>query len=429
MKALVTTIAGCQNPVMKRPHPAGMLLNAVRRGLLGLCLCGALALTPAPAAAAGLSRAQAYARAAALEALGRKMFADPALSGSGQMACTSCHDPAHAFGPANDLSVQRGGKDMRTLGFRAAPSLRYLQAVPQFTEHYYESEDEGDASIDNGPTGGLTWDGRADRGRDQARFPLLSPFEMANDSEAAVAARLRQAGYAGEIKTIFGDAVFEDDGKTFAAALEALEVYEQSAKDFYPYSSKYDAFLAGRAQLTPQELRGLALFDDPAKGNCGNCHRSQRGNDGTPPQFTDYGLIAIGVPRNRDTPANADPKFFDLGLCGPLRTDLSGRAEYCGLFRTPSLRNVALRKAFFHNGAIHSLRQAIEFYVERDTKPEKWYPRGEKFDDLPAQYRDNINQEAPFGGKPGGPPVLTAAEIDDIVAFLNTLTDGYTPAP
>src|SRR5665647_3125417 len=165
-----------------------MLLDAVRRGLLGLCLCGALALTPASPAEAGLSRAQAYARAAALEALGRKMFADPALSGSGRMACTSCHDPARAFGPANDLSVQRGGKDMRTLGFRAAPSLRYPQAVPQFTEHYYESEDEGDASIDNGPTGGLTWDGRADRGRDQARFPLLSPFEMANDSEAAVAA-------------------------------------------------------------------------------------------------------------------------------------------------------------------------------------------------------------------------------------------------
>lgn len=429
MKALVTTIAGCQNPVMERSHPAAMFLGAVRRGLLGLCLCGAFALTPARAAEAGLSRAQAYARAAALVALGRKMFADPALSGSGQIACTSCHDPAYAFGPANDLSVQRGGKDMRTFGFRAAPSLRYLQAVPQFTEHYYESEDEGDASVDNGPTGGLTWDGRADRGRDQARFPLLAPFEMANDSEAAVAARLRQAPYAGDFRTIFGDVVFEDDGKTFAAALEALEVYEQSAKDFYPYSSKYDAFLAGRAQLTPQELRGLKLFDDPAKGNCGNCHRSQRGNDGTAPQFTDYGLIAIGVPRNRDTPANADPKFFDLGRCGPLRTDLSGRAEYCGLFRTPSLRNVALRKAFFHNGAIHGLRQAIEFYVERDTKPEKWYPRGDKFNDLPAQYRDNINKEAPFGGKPGGRPVLTAADIDDIVAFLNTLTDGYTPAP
>ena len=253
---------------------------------------------------------------------------------------------------------------------------------------------------------------------------------MANDNEAAVAARLRQAAYAGDIKAIFGDAVIEDDNKTFAAALEALEVYQQNHKDFYPYSSKYDAYLAGRTQLTPQELRGLAVFDDPAKGHCGNCHRSQRGNDGTPPQFSDFGLIAIGVPRNRDIPANADAKFFDLGLCGPLRTDLSGRSEYCGLFRTPSLRNVALRKTFFHNGAVHTLRQAIEFYVERDTAPEKWYPRDQsghvvKYDDLPVQYQKNINLEPPFSGESGDKPVLSAAEIDDMIAFLNTLTDGY----
>jgi cytochrome c peroxidase len=409
-----------------------MNCDRLRFGLLWLCVI-AIVLSGAAAAQAGepgLTRAQVYGRAAALESLGRKMFADPLLSGSGQVACASCHSPDHAFGPPNDLAVQLGGKDRRQLGFRAAPSLRYLQAVPQFTEHYYESEDEADGSVDNGPTGGLTWDGRADRRRDQARIPLLSPFEMANDNEAAVAARLRQAAYAGDIKAIFGDAVIEDDNKTFAAALEALEVYQQNHKDFYPYSSKYDAYLAGRAQLTPQELRGLAVFDDPAKGHCGNCHRSRRGNDGTPPQFSDFGLIAIGVPRNRDIPANADAKFFDLGVCGPLRTDLAGRSEYCGLFRTPSLRNVALRRTFFHNGAVHTLRQAIEFYVERDTAPEKWYPRDQsghvvKYDDLPVQYQRNINLEPPFGGEPGDKPVLSAAEIDDMIAFLNTLTDGY----
>ncbi len=148
-------------------------------------------------------------------------------------------------------------------GLRAVPSLTYLQVVPQFTEHYYESDDEGDASVDNGPTGGLTWDGRADRGRDQARIPLLSPFEMANDDEAAVAAKIRQASYAGEFVKIFGDDLFKDDGKTYAAAIEALEVFEQSERDFYPYSSKYDAYLAGRAKLTAQEARGLALFNDP----------------------------------------------------------------------------------------------------------------------------------------------------------------------
>ena len=331
-------------------------------------------------------------------------------------------------------AVQLGGKDMRQPGLRAVPSLKYLQAVPQFTEHYFESEDEGDESVDNGPTGGLTWDGRVDRRRDQARVPLLSPFEMANGSPADVVARVRQASYAGELREIFGNEIFDDTGKAFAAVSEALAVYQQDYGAFYPYSSKYDAYLAGRAQLTPQEARGLELFNDPAKGNCASCHISARGNDGTPPQFTDYGLIAIGVPRNRDIPANADPDFFDLGACGPLRTDLAGRSEYCGLFRTPSLRNVALRQVFYHNGGEHDLRKAVAFYVERDTAPEKWYPRDasgrvQKFDDLPARYRANINTEPPFGGKPGDKPALSAAEIDDIVAFLGTLTDGYVPPP
>jgi cytochrome c peroxidase len=381
----------------------------------------------------GLTRPQAYARAAALEALGRKLFFDPALSASGQMACAGCHDPAHGFSPANDRAVQLGGKDLRQPGQRAVPSLTYLQTVPPFTEHYHDSDDEGDDSIDNGPTGGLTWDGRMDRGRDQAAFPLTSPFEMANADAATAVARARKAGYGAALAAIFGADVFDDDRKGFAALTEALEVFEQSARDFYPYSSKYDAWLAGRAQLSPQEARGLKLFEDPQKGNCASCHISRRANDGTPPQFTDYGFIALGLPRNKAIPANADPAWHDLGLCGPLRTDFTGKADYCGLFRTPSLRNVALRKTFFHNGLVHTLREAVAFYVERDTQPEKWYPRAAdgrlaKFDDLPAQYVTNVNTDPPFGGKPGDTPALSPAEIDDIVTFLTTLTDGYRPA-
>jgi len=400
------------------------------RFLLTLVLCAMAEY--AFAEETGMTRAQAYARAAALQALGRKMFTDPSLSASGQMACATCHDPKFAFGPPNARDVQLGGKDMTQPGLRAVPSLTYLQAVPQFTEHYYESDDEGDASVDNGPTGGLTWDGRADRGREQARIPLLSPYEMANGDEAGVAAKIRRTSYVGEFAKIYGPEVLKDDGKTFAAAIEALEVFEQSEQEFYPYSSKYDAYLAGRAKLSEQEARGLALFNDEEKGNCASCHRSAVDNDGTPPQFTDYGLIAIGLPRNMNIPANADPNYFDLGACGPLRTDLANDPEYCGLFRTPSLRNVALRQTFYHNGVEHDLRKAVEFYVERDTKPEKWYPRNAdgtvaKFNDLPRSYWDNVNMEPPFGGKPGDLPRLSPSEIDDIVAFLATLTDGYRP--
>ena len=397
-------------------------------GFAALVIAGALAR-----GGEALTRPQAYARAAALEALGRKLFFDPALSASGQMSCASCHDPARGFSPANDRAVQSGGKDMAQAGLRAVPSLTYLQAAPSFTEHYYDSADEGDDSIDNGPSGGLTWDGRMDRGRDQAAFPLLSPFEMANENAAAVVMRARKAGYDAELAAIYGAAILEDDAKAYAALTHALEVFEQSAHDFYPYSSKYDAYLKGQTKLTAQEARGLKLFEAADKGNCASCHRSQPDFNGAPPQFTDYGFIALGLPRNKAIPANADPDWHDLGLCGPLRTDLAGRTDYCGLFRTPSLRNVALRKTFFHNGLVHSLREAVAFYVERDTQPEKWFPRGAdgriaKFDDLPARYLTNVNTDPPFGGKPGDRPALSPSEIDDIVAFLDTLTDGYAPA-
>src|SRR6202045_1688653 len=98
------------------------------RIVLGCC-CGF-----APAAGAGaraddtaLTRPQAYERAAQLEVLGRRLFAEPSLSASGRMACATCHDPPHAFGPPNAFAVQLGGKDGREPGLRAVPSLKYLQ--------------------------------------------------------------------------------------------------------------------------------------------------------------------------------------------------------------------------------------------------------------------------------------------------------------
>lgn len=366
----------------------------------------------------------------AMTALGKALFFDPALSASGKQSCASCHSPTHAYGPPNDLSVQLGGADMRKTGVRAAPSLRYIQNVPAFTEHFYEND--GNDSEDQGPTGGYTWDGRVSSTHDQARIPLLSAHEMANGTQAAVVAKLRNGRHAQVFRQVFGNDILDNEDTAFRAALMVLEVFQQTPSEFYPYDSKYDAFLRKQVKLSPQEMRGLQVFADPAKGNCASCHVSAIKQDGAFPAFTDFGHIAVGVPRNRTLAANADPKFFDLGLCGPDRTDLKDRADYCGRFRTPSLRNVALRKTFFHNGAIHSLEDAVRFYAQRDTQPQKWYPRKadgtvDKFDDLPAQYRTNVNMERPFGGKPGDKPVLSEADVRDIVAFLKTLTDGYRP--
>jgi cytochrome c peroxidase len=383
-------------------------------------------------AGAGQSRAEVFAHVKQMQSVGEKLFMDPSLSGSGKLACASCHSPQHAFGPPNGLSVQLGGSDMHRPGFRAVPSLRYLQKVPQFAEHYHDSDDEGDESVDAGPTGGLTWDGRVDRGVDQARIPLLSSFEMGS-SPAKVAAAVKASPYADEFKKTFGTNVFDNDDKVFKSVLESLEAFEQVPQKFFPYTSKFDAVLAGRAELTKAELHGLELFNDEKKGNCAACHISQRAKDGTPPQFSDFGLIAIGVPRNRNLPINKNASYHDLGACGPERTDLKGRDEFCGIFRTPSLRNVAIRKTFFHNGIYHSLEDVLRFYAMRDTNPEKFYPVGkkgvvQKYDDLPKKYWENINTEAPFDRKKGDQPVFDEAEIKDVIAFLETLTDGYDPA-
>jgi cytochrome c peroxidase len=369
--------------------------------------------------------------AAALTAIGRALFFDPELSASGALACASCHDPAHAFASPNARAVQRGGADRGQPGVRAVPSLMYEQTMPPFTEHFFDA-DEGDDSVDQGPAGGTLWDGRAQSAHEQARVPLLSEFEMANSSADDVVVKVERAPYAAELRRAFGADVFDDRGRAFKAVLLALETFEESPADFYPYSSKYDAFLRGTTSLSAAERRGLAAFNDPARGNCARCHPSAM-RAGAFPQFTDFGFAALGAPRNRAIPANADPRYYDLGLCGPLRTDFAGRGEYCGLFRTPTLRNVARKRVFLHNGAFHALEAVVRFYAERDTAPEKWYPRGAngaaaKFDDLPATYRRNVDHAPPFGGHPGEPPRLSVADVRDIVAFLKALSDGYRPA-
>jgi cytochrome c peroxidase len=246
---------------------------------------------------------------------------------------------------------------------------------------------------------------------------------MANAAPAEVVARLRGSAHAAQLRALFGDAVFDVGERAFDAALLALEVFQQSPRDFYPYTSRYDEMLRGRATLSAEEARGLALFNDPAKGNCAACHRSDVSADGAFPLFTDFGHIALGVPRHRGLPANGDPTAFDLGLCGPVRGDLRERAEYCGRFRTPTLRNVALRRSFFHNGVFHSLEDVLRFYARRDTHPGEFYPAA-KYDDLPARYHANVDTDPPFGGRPGEAPALDEDEIAAVIAFLRTLTDA-----
>lgn len=369
--------------------------------------------------AASLAAANAAGSALSAPAqLGQKIFSDMSLSASGQLACATCHDPAHGHAQANGLSVQLGGASGTIAGTRAAPSLRYLNLTPAF---FFAK---------NGtPTGGFDRDGRAATLAEQAQRPLLAAHEMANASKADLILRLARTAYAQEFRQAFGAGILEQPELAFERVAFALQQYQKEDPEFFPFDAKYDQFLAGKVALSGAELRGLALFNNPAKGNCAACHTSAPAADGSAPLFTDFSFDNLGVPRNLRIAANADPTYFDLGLCGLERSDLSSRAELCGAFKVPSLRNVATRKVFFHNGRYDNLRDVLGFYVRRDTHPEQWYPLAldgsiDQFDDLPAAYKKNVNRsEAPYNRQPGMAPALSEQEIDDVIAFLGTLTD------
>jgi cytochrome c peroxidase len=365
-----------------------------------------------------------------IRALGRKIFFDTSLSASGRMSCATCHSPAHAYGPPNGLAVQMGGPEMDRQGARAVPSLRYvLNRTPVWNKAFVANAAERILEGDEPPTGGFGWDGRFKTLLDQAAFPLQAPNEMANAGPKEIVAKLQRASYAEAFRKAFGAQIFDDPAKAYTAMLTAIERFELEDPSFHPYSSKYDDYLDGKVRLSAREQHGLALFDDPQRGNCASCHLDRKGVDGSHPLFTDYQYEALGVPRNPEILANASPNYFDMGLCGPLRTDQTGESKYCGLFKTPTLRNVATRGVFFHNGRFHSLKEALRFYVRRDTDPQLWYPVSplgvvDKFHDLPSPLRGNIDViDEPLTRKEGAIPAWSDAEIDDVIAFLQTLTD------
>jgi cytochrome c peroxidase len=355
----------------------------------------------------------------AVAALGERLFEDESLSASGRLSCRSCHEPefAHAAPPGEPVS--KGGPGLDRPGIRNSPSIRYARFTPPFG-----FDEEGTA------VGGFFRDGRAPTLAEQAKQPFLDQREMANSTPAEVVRLLARSPNAAQFREVFGPNSLDDADAAFGRLAAAIAQFEVENPEFQRFDSKYDAWLAGKAALTPAEARGLALFEDPEKGNCAACHPSRPGPDGSPPLFTDFTYDNVGVPRNARIAANADPAFFDLGLCGPERTDLADRRDLCGAFKVPTLRNVAKTAPYFHNGAFATLREVVDYYARRDTHPDAWYPKSaagiRRFDDLPPGLDAAVNtSEVPYDRREGEAPALDAAEIDDLVAFLATLDDGY----
>jgi cytochrome c peroxidase len=353
------------------------------------------------------------------EVLGKRLFFDASLSTPPGQSCASCHDPEKAFsGDNGSTSGVALGADGRSLGLRNTPTAMYARFVPEFA-----MVDEGEGPI---PVGGQFLDGRAASLEEQAGQPFFNPVEMNVASPAILVARVAQAEYASLFREEWGSGVFDSTAATMEAIKASIAAFERTER-FAPFSSKYDHAVAGSARFSDEEKRGLDLFLDPEKGNCAACHVADPESKNLADSlFTDFTYDNLGVPRNMRIPANGDLRFFDLGLCGPDRTPPDGDETLCGAFKVPTLRNVDRRVAFMHNGFFTSLRDVVAFYVTRDTDPARWYPGGAPFDDLPAAYHGNVNRtEVPYDRKPGEAPRLDDGEIDAVVAFLRTLTDGY----
>jgi len=290
-------------------------------------------------------------------------------------------------------------------------------------------------------------DGRVATLAAQAQLPFITSFEMGNASAAEVTQRLKQRPYLAQFTQLYGAAILNNPDATLQAMGQSIAAFETESVGFHPFTSKYDAYLVGQTSLTANEAAGLRLFTDPKKGNCAACHSAAPVN-GQPALFTDRSYHAIGVPRNWAIAYNNDntllPSFvpangsnlgapghnyYDMGLCGPVRTDLANNTGLCGMFKVPSLRNVAVKQTYFHNGVFNNLPEVLAFYTTRNSNPARWYKQAngspdQLYNDLPKTYAQNVE---PRGANVSLIPSLSPAEIKQVISFMCTLTDGFDP--
>ena len=428
-----------------------------------------------------------------LPLLGKILFFDKALSVNRNEACAFCHMPQTGFQGAieslNQGAVAQPGSVRTRFSLRKPPSAAYAAFSPPL----FYADKPGEAKCSRCFIGGNFWDLRATGLRLQSPTAMqaegspLNPTEMANPDSACVVRRMSERPYKGLFESVWGPRAFEiawpDDvdalcsrpndnppssigsevpgpnttplvvklgpadrarvQSTFDQMAEAIAAYEASSQ-VSPFSSKFDAYLAGKAELSEAERRGHDLFNGQAK--CLNCHVDPKGEQH--PLFTDNTTSNLGVPRNADLAfyheTQADPFGYvpnpqgeavvDKGVGNFLRSPENANEawkqlapQFDGRFRVATVRNVDKRprpdfvKAYMHNGYFKSLKEVVHFYNTRDTLPkcEAGSP-GEKVSCWPPpENATNVNTNCCDLG-------LSDDQEDDVVAFLKTLTDGYT---
>lgn len=345
--------------------------------------------------------------------LGALLFFDTELSRDRTQACASCHAPETGFADPNGTFMGWAtsiGDDGHSIGGRNAPTAAYAGFSPRFHQRK-----------DGVYVGGQFLDGRADDLAGQAGGPPLNPVEMAMPSKAAVVARLQEnPDYVMAFNGLYGAQVFDDADQAYAAMADAIAAFEQTDV-FAPFDSKYDRFLRGEAELTPQEDLGRVLFFSQQFTNCNLCHKLGSSEVDPTETFTNYEYHNIGVPANPQLDSKLGTPVGDRGLLdNPAVTD----PAQAGKFKVPTLRNVAVTGPYMHNGVFQDLRTVILFYNKYNARgPHRQINRetGQPWD-LPEVPENLSLKELETG------PALPDDRIDALVAFLKTLTDArYEP--
>ena len=420
-----------------------------------------------------------------IELLGKLLLYDKELSVNRNEACAFCHMPEAGFtGPIAEFNHTTGsypGSVRTRFSERKPQTHAYAPLSPVL--HY--NEGQGDL------VGGNFWDMRATGRRlgnpaaEQAEGPPTNPVEMGLSDFSCAVYRASRRPYRALFESVWGAQAFAIDwpsdtdavcnrpgpppaddpspvhltsvdrghaAATFDQMAQSIAGYE-SSHEVTAFTSKYDAVQAGKSQFTAQEQQGYDLFRGKAK--CNECHRD--GGPGEEPMFTDFTASNIGTPANPDLPfyAEGEPdargyvankrgqSFVDLGVGGfladghplsqPSAVDARWKplaSQNLGRFKVPTLRDVDKRpmpdfvKAYAHNGYFKSLKQIVHFYNTRDVLPRcaPHDPR-EGTGCWPApETTDNMNKSKV--GNLG----LSSEEEDALVAFMQTLTDGFVPA-
>jgi len=309
--------------------------------------------------------------------LGLKLFFDSRLSADGSVACATCHDPGRAFTDGRPVSIGIKGR----LGQRNAPTV--LNALYNKTQF---------------------WDGRATNLEDQAALPIVNPVEMGQPSMEGVVTNLANIEeYQRAFLNVFGRPVNGPD------LLRALAAYERSLVSF---DSPFDHFIAGDPKaIDAAAKRGWELFN--TKGRCNKCHAlTDTQRDFTNFMDNDFHNIGIGIIRHKVVPLarQAEREIASGNAVAVDRAALESEMSVLGRFlvtkkqadtasfKTPNLRNVLVTGPYFHDGSQETL----------------W--------DVMDHYNKGAGLQNPWLDEDIQPLALTEREIDDLVAFLASLT-------